>query len=206
MKAAVSIFAMLLALAFVAMAILAIVLPGCDRVPAVPPASADAVESRPAGGTYITIPPAKRVQNYGRNGACLYAAAEDLLRWQGLDKEADYWRRHFRGGANAEDVARIAERRGLDYAWTESGDESFLDWCAARRLGAAIYWLVDNPHDHAIVFCGWEDTGGASGTQAVLLGTNRPEIVRMPRAEFLRVWRLCDGGAFTFVPTVPHKD
>jgi len=129
-----------------------------------------------------------------RSWSCLHAAVQDLLRWRGMDRQADYWRSHFGGGANVCDVAAIADQLGLRHAETETGDESFLDFCATNRLGAAIYWEVQKPHDHAIVFCGYD------GPYAVLLGTNRPVITRMPKSDFLRRWHECDGGAFTILP------
>ncbi len=134
------------------------------------------------------------------HGSCLHAAVIDLLRWRGYDDQADYWRNHFGGGANVPEVVEIAERLHLRHAETEVGDESFLEYCSAHRLGAAIYWEADAPHDHAVVFCGYE--AGSGGQFAVLLGTNRPVVTRMPKAEFLRVWHRCDGGAFTILPSV----
>jgi hypothetical protein len=142
----------------------------------------------------IDVP--RPVRNYlcHRRGSCLHAAVQDLLRWRGLTAEADYWRAHFGGPANVQDVAAIADKLGLRHSEIENGDEAFLEFVTLNQLGAAIYWQVDRPHDHAIVFCGF-DRG-----DAVLLGVNRPELVRMPKAEFLRRWRECDGGAFTILP------
>ena len=143
---------------------------------------------------------ANPVHNYmsgrGRHqsGSCLHAAVEDLLRWDGLDQKADYWRSHFGGAANLVTVVRIADGLGLRHSETSGGDEEFLDYCTANQLGAAIYWEVDEPGDHAIVFCGFD------GPDAVLLGTNRPVTSRMPRTEFLARWRNCGGCAFTILP------
>src|SRR5437870_197878 len=55
-----------------------------------------------------------------RSGSCLHAAVQDLLRWQGLDAQADYWRAHFGGAANVPEVAAIADALGLRHAETES--------------------------------------------------------------------------------------
>ncbi len=127
-------------------------------------------------------------------GSCLHAAVIDLLRCRGMNDQAEYWRTHFGGPANVDTVMAIADTLHLRHCETETGDEAFLDFCAANRLGAAIYWEADAPHDHSIVFCGY-DRG-----DAILLGTNRPVLTRMPKADFLREWGRCDGGAFTILP------
>ena len=65
----------------------------------------------------------------------MFAAAEDVLHWQGRTAEADYWRRHFYGGTShpMETIADVAARRGLQVAYTTGGDRTFLDRCAANR-------------------------------------------------------------------------
>ncbi len=165
--------------------------PAGDRPPAVLPLPA------PLPLPIDVIHPVRNYMSgprWHQNGSCLHAAVQDLLRWQGLDATADYWRAHFGGPADLEDVMRIADSLGLKHAETDAGDEQFLAYCTAHRLGAAIYWEVDRPGDHAIVFCGFDRD------EAVLLGTNRPETTRMPKSEFLRCWRDCGGGAFTILP------
>lgn len=145
------------------------------------------------------------VENYlgrrGRHlyGSCFHAAMQDLLRWQGLDERADYWRRHFDGPATLDDIRGIADCLALRHAETEDGNEDFLEYCTQGRLGAAIGWEVDEPGDHAIVFCGFD------GREAVLLGVNRPETTRMERGEFLRRWRRCGGFAITILPPEKHR-
>ncbi len=140
------------------------------------------------------------VQNYtgrcGRRlyGSCFHAAAQDLLRWQGLKDKADYWRAHWAGPATMGDIAEIATELGLGHEETEEGDERFLQYCTDNRLGAAIGWQVDQPGDHAIVFCGFDQN------EAVLLGVNRPEVTRMDKSEFLARWQRCGGFAITILP------
>ena len=129
-----------------------------------------------------------------QHGSCLHAAVQDLLRWQGLEKQADYWRSHFGGPAMLPDIVAIADQLRLHHIETDAGDESFLEYVTTHRLGAAIYWQVDEPHDHAIVFCGF------AGSESVLLGVNRPVTSRMPKTEFLRRWHRCGGVAFTILP------
>ena len=57
--------------------------------------------------------------------------------------------------------------------------------------------MVDNPGDHAIVFCGYD------GPDAVLLGTDFPDVVRIPKDQFLAAWHHCGGEALTFLPACP---
>jgi hypothetical protein len=146
---------------------------------------------------HVENPVPNYMHGVGRHmsGSCLHAAVQDLLRWRGMDAQADYWHAHFGGGATLGDVSAIADKLGLKHAQTDNGGEGFLDDCAGRRLGAAIYWEADSPGDHAIVFCGYE------GPEAVLLGTNRPVVTRMDKAKFLAIWHACGGGAFTILPT-----
>ena len=175
------------------MAALAAWLAACDGEG---PGQRGAAADCPVPAEPAPIAIADPVENYmlHRHGSCLHAAVQDLLRWRGMDVESRYWRSHYGGGAGVADVVAIADRLHLHHAETQSGDVEFLERCARQRLGAAIYWQVRRPGDHAIVFCGYEDG------QAVLLGVNRPEISRMPKDEFLGRWQACGGGAFTILP------
>jgi hypothetical protein len=104
--------------------------------------------------TYADIPPAIREHNYG-GGSCTWASMETMFRWHGLDAEADLWRKTYTGGANWYDVARECDHRGLRYAYTDCGDERFLDWCARTRRPAMIHWDAC----HSINFCGYKAVG-----------------------------------------------
>ena len=106
----------------------------CDVSGQTPPASLTPETSHPAP---IFIAPAERVTNYGRGGSCMFAAAEDVLRWQGRTAEADYWRRHFYGGTShpMETIADVAARRGLQVAYTTGGDENLPGSLRGEPLG-----------------------------------------------------------------------
>ena len=187
---AVALFVLVLLLAAIVAVVLAV--SGVDHPTAPPP-----IVDRPTAPSPISVP--DPIENYlyrvgwQRYGSCLHAAVEDLLIAQGRRDVAAYWKSHYGGPATLSTVTRIADTLHLKHAETAAGDERFLEYCTAHRLGAAIYWQCDEPGDHAIVFCGF------AADQAVLLGTNRPQVTRMPRQEFLARWRACGGGAFTIL-------
>ena len=164
----------------------------------------------------INIPPEMRHENYG-DGSCLWAAIEDCLAWQGLGDEAAWWRAHCSGGAvigpstKHQFAVEVAVNRGLRFAYTDRGEESFLQWCSDSRRAAAIQWIgrgtvtagrgrrqtqipVDMPGTHAVTFCGF------AGDQAFFIDNNDPaRVYSRARADFLRIWRASGGAAFTVV-------
>ena len=87
----------------------------------------------------VDLPREFRQSNYA-GGSCMHAALIPLLRWQDRPTDADWWRRNEYGAAGVWDLARIAERRGLKYAYTTDGNANFLDWCSRTRRGAAIHY------------------------------------------------------------------
>ncbi len=152
---------------------------------------------------YRTIPPvdlprSMRQRNYA-GGSCAHASMQDVLRWQNLNDDASWWRRHHRGGANLpHTLAGIADRRGLDYAMTTNGDPEFLEWCSRTRRGAAIIWSGGS---HAITFCGFV------GGRAALVNNNRPsKLTYMDKQKFLAHWRGSGGDAITpvYSPAAPR--
>jgi len=112
------------------------------------------------------------------------------------------WRSSFSGPAYVQDIARCAEKLGIRYAMTTSGDEAFLDWCSDTRRGCAI-----NCYDaHAVTFCGWD----AEDNAVILDNRNTSKFYRYPRKKFLAMWRAQGGTAITAVyspvPPIPCLD
>ena len=64
----------------------------------------------------VDLPMEFRQPNYG--GSCMHASLIPLLRWQNRGKDARWWRQNHGGAAGVPDLADIAERRGLRYAYT----------------------------------------------------------------------------------------
>jgi hypothetical protein len=157
----------------------------------------------PAPAPVDEIPLGIRGKNYvvrwgwlGRHvdGSCFHVACQDVLRKAGYFSEAAAWKARYGGRACLATVLKIAQSLGLRAQWTIDGDEEFLESCQAAGQWAAIYWGVDEPADHAVVFCGFEQNGQV----AVLLGVNRPDVTRFTRDEFLNRWRASGGIAVTF--------
>ena len=146
----------------------------------------------------VDLPRSMRQRNY-RGGSCAHASMIDVLRWQNRGTDASWWRRSYWGGANfSHDLPRIADRRGLDYAMTTSGDPRFLQWCSDTRRGAAVIWSGGS---HAITFCGYV------GNRAVLVNNNRPsKVTYMDKRKFLANWRRSGGDAITpvYSPVAPR--
>ena len=139
--------------------------------------------------------------------ACAYAACEDLLTLHGRQDLARYVHRHYAGGVYPlpghayRSLADLAESMGLDYDWTDAGDEHWLQCASDRHLGAVVHWAERDGRGgleygvHAATFLGFDRDG-----LAWYLNSNDPGTYRhRPRAEFLDIWRRSGGDAFTFV-------
>ena len=140
------------------------------------------------------VPPRFRVSNYA-GGSCNHSAMIQVLKWQGLNDVAAWWRKTYSGGESAEGLARKAGAKGLRFAATFSGDASFLEWCSRTRRGAAIHYFPN----HAITFLGYDGQDNA-----VLLDNNCTGVyIRIPKATFIARWRGYGGRAITVVYTPP---
>jgi hypothetical protein len=155
----------------------------------------------------IELPIELRHANYGREGSCAYAAAEDLLSLQGRQDLARYVRQHYSGGVmpspghGCRALSEVAEALDLDYDYTDRGDEQWLQCASDQGLGAVVHWAETGRKGqldygvHAATFLGFDGDG-----LAWYLNSNDPKTCRhRPKAEFLDIWRKSGGDAFTFV-------
>lgn len=140
------------------------------------------------------LPMEMREKNYS-GGSCYVASTIMVLRQQGLEDMADWFRETYRGGQSTGGMVRKLEKAGCRFAYTDSGDPAFLDWCSRTRRWAAITYKPS----HAINFCGWTK----DGQQAILLDNNRVRSYEyVEREKFLSNWkRRYGGGAITVVYT-----
>lgn len=146
--------------------------------------------------SWMDLPREMRERNWG-GGSCVHASTVMVLRWQGHEELADWWRRTYSGGEHGQGLTSKCERAGLRFAYTNSGDEQFLEWVSRTRRGATIFYKPS----HSICFCGYENG------QAVLLDNNRIDVFeRVEKQEFIRRWKGYGGFALTMVyqPPPPH--
>ena len=142
---------------------------------------------------WMDLPAAMRESNWG-GGSCVHASTVMVLRWQGQEELADWWRATYAGGESDSGLESKCERAGLRWAYTDRGDEAFLDWCSRTHRGATIFYFPN----HSICFCGFE------GENAVLLDNNHvDDYLRIPRADFVRAWKGYGGFALTVVYSPP---
>ena len=131
-------------------------------------------------------PPADiRQANYGPS--CAHAATITMLRWQGLDAMADWWRESYRGPETFTGLARKAIVAKLDYAMLLNGDTAILDHATATRRGAVIDWSGQRGGHHAVFFCGF------AGNTATICDPNTRRLHPFERSAFLTHWRRCGG-------------
>ncbi|MCA9248958.1 MAG: hypothetical protein KDA42_17650 [Planctomycetales bacterium] len=126
----------------------------------------------------------------------MHASTVHLLRWQGQNELADWWRRAFAGGEYPSRLNERLENAGLRYAFTTDGDATFLDWALRTSRGAGVtFWP-----QHAVNLVHLDEN------YAGLLDNNRIEqIIWVERDEFIERWRSYGGWAWTLVytPTPP---
>lgn len=147
----------------------------------------------------MNVPEELRQRNWG-GGSCVHASTVHLLRWQGQQEMADWWRTNYSGGEYSGRLNQRMESAGLRYAYTTSGDVAFLEYCMRTRRGAGIAYFPN----HAINLVHLDEE------RAGLLDNNRTDrIIWVPRAEFLRNWKFNYGGwAWTLIydppPPLPY--
>jgi hypothetical protein len=159
----------------------------------------------------IEVPVSLRHANYSQQGSCAYAAAETLLALHGKDSLARWVAAHYAGGVvpgpsrQWPSLIGLAESLGVPYDFATSDgktvDGHWLQCVSDRRLGAVIHWAGYDRRgcldwgNHAVCFLGFDADG-----YAWILDENYPETYqRLPRAEFLWIWQMSGGDAFTFV-------
>ena len=148
----------------------------------------------------VAPPVSERTWNYA-GGSCMHASLITLLRWQGREKAADYWRSNYYGSAGVHKLAGIAERLNLDYAITNNGSTRFMQWASDTGRGAAIHWHRGIPNwrsprigGHAVTFCGYFNGN------ALLIDNNSPrKYIRISKQQFIQEWRSYGGYAMTVV-------
>jgi hypothetical protein len=155
----------------------------------------------------VNIPPKLRQGNWLRrgtraDGSCCHASLISLLRWQGQHTLADRWRRTHSGGEFTWTMRKDLDEAGIPYAWTQSGDEEFLEWAVRTRRGACIQYK-DSPSSkcyHMVNVVHLTDKW-----VGILDNNDVRRFKWMDRAGFMRNWQSSDGWAFTpvFSPAAP---
>ena len=176
---------------FILCAALAAFVPGCAVTitdSGVAPLNADRCPVpivRPDELPIMNLPLEARQKNYGTGGSCVCASTISCLRWQGRDDLADKVRSSCAGGQSSQSLNAKLERLGIRYAYTVSGDVSFLEWACRTRRGSGIGFYSSH----------YVNLVHLDATRAVLLDNNRVgKYITMTRAEFLRRWRQQYGG------------
>lgn len=147
----------------------------------------------------VNLIEALRQENWlGREGegSCVHATMIMLLRWQGRDELADYWKHTYENGEWPEGLADKCGREGIRFAYTsEEKDVSFLEWAIRTRRGCGVT-CMDGAHMVLLVHLDSEKAG--------ILDNNHPgEIKWMSRQEFLSEWMTSRSWAVTPVYTPP---
>lgn len=148
----------------------------------------------------VNVPLVMRQENWlgsQREGSCVWASTISLLRWQGQPKLANWIRKNIGNGSWPEDFMARADKAGLRYAMTTTGDVRFLEWACKTRRGAGVtvmggVHMVDLVHLDAQWAC--------------LLDNNAPsKFIWVSRNKFLAEWKASYGWAVTpvYTPAAP---
>jgi hypothetical protein len=132
-----------------------------------------------------------------REGSCVWASTISLLRWQGRTKTAEWVRKNLGNGSWPENFAQQADKAGIRYAMTTSGDVKFLEWACKTRRGAGVT-VMGGAHMVDLVHL--------DDKYACLLDNNSPnKFIWVDRNSFLAEWRASYGWALTpvYAPAAP---
>lgn len=166
--------------------ILLALLAGCARPPQ--PAAAPPLRTVSA-----SIPVAIRQTNYGPS--CTHASAITMLRWQGREQAAAWWRRNGYGPARVVSTIRAkCKQLGIACRAETGGKLAFLEWVSRTRRAAVLQYQ----DRHAVTFCGFR------GGNAIIIDNRWPHTeVRVPKQQFIESWRAYGGHAITIVDLPP---
>jgi len=144
------------------------------------------------------IPEEMRKRNWRgqTGGSCVHASLISLLRYQGLDDMATWWRQNFDGGEYFDRLETRLDAANLRYAAASGPEgEKMLEWAMKNRLGAIIGYTDDEAFQaHALLIV------DLTPTQAVLLDNNHIEQYKfVNKEEFFRIWRKSGSYMLTLV-------
>lgn len=141
----------------------------------------------------FNLPPPLREQNWG-GGSCVHASWVMLLRWQGHQEYADWWRRSYAGGETWYSFTETVEANGLRWAGTyEQYDVAFLEWAIRTRRGCMVTCMGGR---HMVVLCHLDQEWAG-----ILDNNDIGTIHWVPRDKFLKEWRESYSWAMTPVYT-----
>lgn len=138
----------------------------------------------------VNIPPSWRQSNWpGREGmgSCVHATMISLMRWQGRDKLAIFWKSKYDSGEYADRLAERLNREGVRYAYVTDGDVKFLEWAVKTRRGCGIT-VMGGAHMVALVHLDSE-------WAAILDNNSVSQFIWIPRNELIAEWKFSMGWA-----------
>ena len=146
----------------------------------------------------VNVPLNMRQRNWMGNrqqGSCVHASLVTLLKWQGRNGTAGYWKRNNGNGANPWTTADRMDAANIRYAYVTNGDVDFLEWACSTRRGANI---TVNGGRHMVTLVHLDDEKAA-----ILDNNNITEFRWMPREALISEWHASYGWAFTPVYSPP---
>lgn len=130
-----------------------------------------------------------------RQGSCVHASLVTLLRWQGRNGTADYWKRSNGNGAGPWGTADKLDRANIKYAYVLDGDVDFLEWACSTRRGVNIT-VMGGRHMVTLVHLDAE-------WAAILDNNNISKFKWIPREALIAEWQSSYGWAITPVYSPP---
>ncbi len=150
----------------------------------------------------VNLPFIMRQGNWRGNrgeGSCVYATMTSLLRWQGKEEFANYWRENYENGSWPERLVEEFEKEDIRYAYTTDGNVDFLEWAVSTRRGCGIT-VMGGIHMVALVHLDDEVAG--------ILDNNYTENIKwVSRESMIAEWQSSRGWAVTpvYTPSPPLK-
>lgn len=142
------------------------------------------------GEQLCDLAPEWRQFNVG--GSCGHASTTSALRWVQLFPDADKWWATYRGGENFQRHLSRLKSAGFKYVETHDGDTRILDYAAASRRMAVVYW----PTGHITCFVGYIDSNGKRCC-SILDNNHVKHLDFHEYRQWVQSW--CDRGGCAFV-------
>ena len=177
---------------FLAVALLSLVLTGCDVVVHLGEPDMGRTPAVKTEYPTVNLPIPARQSNWlgsKNEGSCVHATMISLLRWQNRPGMADYWRHTMAMASGLKTLLRSLTTMGYGTPTLQMAILRFLEWACSTRRGCGVT-VMGGKHMIALVHLDSEWAG-------ILDNNDIDTITWVPRDTFMAEWQNSNGWAVT---------